>query len=271
MNRIVPLAAGAIGAMGAAAGALVIRERRMRRASERLAAALLETLLNTIDATDADTGAHVRRVAQSAMILAEAAELDESQQRSVERIALFHDIGKIHEAIFDIVRDKESLTPAQWKAIATHPKRGAEVLASLDMFYPDLAIGVLTHHERWDGTGYPNKLRGPEIPLAARIVSIADSFDAITHRRRYRDARSTQDAVAAIAQGRGTQFDPDLTDLFLSPPVLGLVQERASDTREPRKKPDRRVGHFEQAPDVTFRWRTVRRAPHKNRAQRTPT
>ena len=262
MQRILSISAGA------AAGLVFARERRARRNAERLAAALLETLLNAVDANDAETGAHVRRVAKSAIILAEAADLDERMQRSVERVALYHDIGKIHEALFDIIHESNKLTPEEYAAVATHAARGAEVLAPLGAFYPDLQEGVLSHHERWDGSGYPRKLKGTDIPLNARIVAIADSFDAITHRRRYKSSRSMDDAVRAIAAGRGTQFDPELVDLFLSPPVLECV-ERESCEQRPAEVPtatDRRASagareSVPDVPDVTFRWRHEAPAP----------
>src|SRR5215831_12599702 len=134
MNRnvVAPLVLGAL-----TGAALVARERRTRRAIERFAAAALETLLNAIDANDPQTGHHVRRVAAYAIIIADAAGLDERQLRAVERIALFHDIGKIHEALFDIVHEPTTLTDADRRAIATHPARGAEVLAPLEAFYPE--------------------------------------------------------------------------------------------------------------------------------------
>ena len=152
-------------------------------AAERLAAAVLETLLRAIDANDAETGGHVRRVARYALILADAADLDRSEQRDVERIALFHDVGKIHEALFDIIHDDTELTAAEREAVRTHPARGADVLTPLAAFYPELSTGVLAHHERWDGTGYPRRFVAASIPLSARIVAIADAFDAITYHR----------------------------------------------------------------------------------------
>jgi HD-GYP domain-containing protein (c-di-GMP phosphodiesterase class II) len=244
-------------AAGAAAGALLVRARQHRVSAERLAAALLETLLNAIDATDADTGAHVRRVARYATILADAADLDEHTQADVERVALFHDIGKIHEALFDIIHETEKLTPEERDAIATHPQRGADVLAPLNAFYPNLAEGVLSHHERWDGTGYPRRLAGDAIPITARVVALADSFDAITHARRYSQGRSMPEATEIVADGRGAQFDPDLTDLFLTPPVLEEITAAMREAAAPPVAPrgDRRHGQQDEAPDVTFRWR----------------
>lgn len=251
-----PYAFGLTALAAALAAALCHRERSARRRAERFAAAGLETLLNAIGANDRETGAHVRRVASYALALGDAAGLDEEQCRSVERVALFHDIGKIHEALFDIIHEDSRLTPDERRAVATHPARGAEVLAPLAEFYPDLAEGVLSHHERWDGTGYPRGLAGTTIPLNARIVSIADTFDAVTHRRRYRAARGASRGAEVIAEGRGTQFDPTLVDLFLLPPVFRQIERLVRETQRPRRlRSDRRARSGTRGPDISFRWR----------------
>jgi len=252
MKRILSLSATT-----AAAGGLLFREHSRRAQAERLSAATFETLLNAIDANDATTGAHVRRVAAYALILGEAAGLDERTQRSIERVALFHDIGKLHGALTDIFHEQSKLTPEERRAVMTHPQRGAEVLAPLVAFYPDLGKSVAAHHERWDGTGYPRGLKGRRIPLPARVVAIADSFDAITHRRRYSHARSFAEATRAIQDGRGTQFDPELVDLFLTPSVSSKIGKamRAAHTPKKKKGDNRRRGGTQSAPDITFRWR----------------
>jgi putative two-component system response regulator len=238
----------------AAGSFLVIRERRARQAVERFAAAGMETLLNAIEANDADTGQHVRRVATYALIIAESAGLDERRCHAVERVALFHDIGKIHEALFDIVHDHDKLSAADRRAIATHPQKGADVLAPLDAFYPELSRGVLSHHERWDGTGYPRGLRGTRIPLEARIVTIADTFDAVAHSRRYRKGRGIDDAIRVISEGRGTQFDPTFVDFVLLPPIIArLTREHIASGRHDAH---RRSQSREAVPDVRFRWRS---------------
>ncbi|MEP6494414.1 MAG: HD domain-containing phosphohydrolase [bacterium] len=222
---------------------------------ERLAAAALETLLNAIDANDSQTGRHVRRVARSALVIADAVGLDAPGCRAVERVALFHDIGKIHEALFDIVHETKKLTPAERREIATHPARGARVLAPFKPFYPELPAGVLAHHERWDGTGYPRGLQGSRIPLEARIVAIADTFDAITHARRYRRASGAAAAMAVIAEGRGTQFEPDLVDLVMLPPIAASIRDvqQSHTTRTGTRHANTR----DPAPDVSFRWRSA--------------
>jgi HD-GYP domain-containing protein (c-di-GMP phosphodiesterase class II) len=256
MMDLVPLT------VGAAAGGLLLRERSIRTKAERLSAATLETLLNAIDANDAVTGAHVRRVATYALILGEAADFDDRTLHSIERVALFHDIGKLHEALTDIFHDPAKLTPEERQAVMTHPQRGADVLAPLSVFYPDLGKGVAAHHERWDGTGYPRGLKGKRIPLTARVVAIADSFDAITHRRRYSHARSFSTATKAIGEGRETQFDPELVDLFLTPAVLAKVEKKMRQANSPRtKSSNRRRGAGQDVPDITFRWRLRSNGP----------
>jgi HD-GYP domain-containing protein (c-di-GMP phosphodiesterase class II) len=244
-----------LGVVAGGAVAYHLRARRGQQAVERFAAAALETLLNAIEANDAETGMHVRRVAACALIIADAAALDDRGKRAVERVALFHDIGKIHEALFDIIHEPKRLTSAERREVATHPARGAEVLAPLAAFYPELPDGVLAHHERWDGKGYPRGLRGRRIPLEARIVTIADTFDAVTHARRYRGAAHRNHAIEVLEGGRGTQFDPDLVDLALFPPVIdemARVQIKAGGRNQAKHGPRR-----EEIPDVSFRWRSA--------------
>jgi putative two-component system response regulator len=243
--------------LAAGAGLYYLKARRERARVERLAAAALESLLNVIDANDPATGAHVRRVAAVSLVIADACHLSVQARSSVERVALFHDVGKMHEALFDIMHDDHALSAEEREQIATHPQLGADVVAPLSLFYPDLGAGVLAHHERWDGTGYPRGLRGTAIPLAARIVAVADTFDAITHHRRYDMARSTPDAVAVIAAERGRQFDPELVDVFLSPAVQLLVCAAMQPLPHAdallackRRQTPVHVG----VPDVAFRW-----------------
>ena len=261
MHRHTPLVFAA-----AAAGALYLRERKKRIRIERLGAATLETLLDAIDANNPATGAHVRRVARYALVLAEAADLDERTQHEIERVALFHDIGKIDGALTDIVNEPTKLSPEEMREIRKHPRVGAHVLAPLRNFYPDLSEGVLSHHEKWDGSGYPRGLKGRRIPLSARIVMIADTFDAITHARSYRSGRSLKIASEIISQGRCTQFDPDLVDLFLSPPVISEISAMMRERETPRRAEKTRRGKPETqgVPDITFRWRTPRPQPHSS-------
>ena len=266
MSRTRLITLGALGAWLA----LSIRRKHDRQLGERVAAAALEALLNAIDANDAQTGAHVRRVAAYALVLARAAGLSEHERSTIERVALYHDIGKMNAALFDIVHDHEKLSDKERALIITHPQLGADVIRPLSAFYPELYEGVLTHHERWDGSGYPLGLKGLAIPLQARIVAFADTFDVITNGRRYERERSVNAAREVIAAGRGTQFDPRLTDLFLSDAVFDEIVETFHSANSPQiVRPDRRdASAAVGAPDITFRWRngaTARRPRGRSR------
>jgi HD-GYP domain-containing protein (c-di-GMP phosphodiesterase class II) len=248
----------------AVAGAAVlptVPHDESRHLITRLAAAVFESLLHAIDANDPETGAHVRRVAICAVILARAADADAARQCRVQRVALFHDIGKINGALCDVLRLTECLSGPERKLIATHADRGAEVLAPLASFYPELPAAVRSHHEWWNGRGYPRRLRGTAIPFEARVVALADVFDALTHQRSYKAALSVARAEELIAAGRGTQFDPDLTDLFLSPPVQEEIaaaqlpqRVRARPRGGDRSDPRRQAGPRSGTPEITFRW-----------------
>ncbi len=251
--------------IGVATGALYIRERRTRRHIERLGAATLESLLDAVDANSPETGAHVRRVACYSLILAEAAGLNVRECHEIERIALFHDIGKLDGAVSDIVQVETKLSAEEWEAVCTHPQRGADVLCPLASFYPELPEGVRAHHERWDGTGYPRKLKGNQIPFTARVVAIADTFDAITHSRSYSRAKSIEAAVRQIEEGRERQFDPELVDLFLLPPVLEKIEESLNTVYAPRRVGNKRRNQraTRETPDINFRWRKPVRRPKR--------
>lgn len=252
---------------GAAAVPAAIGREVVAHLVTRLAAAALESLLHAIDANDPETGAHVRRVAITAVVLARAADCDAVRQHRVERVALFHDIGKINGALFDVMRGTVGLTAAERRLIATHADRGAEVVGPLASFYPELPVAIRAHHEWWNGNGYPRGLLGTAIPFEARIVTIADVFDALTHRRRYKAPFPAGQAENVISAGRGTQFDPDLIDLFLSPPVQEEIAEaQRAHSRRPgalprggaRSDPRRQAGPRRDTPEVTFRWRATK-------------
>ncbi|HJQ22112.1 MAG TPA: HD domain-containing phosphohydrolase [Gemmatimonadaceae bacterium] len=264
-----PLVAGIAG-VAAGTAVLLTRAHRRRRRAERFAAAALESLLRAIDANDAQTGAHVRRVARYALIIADALGVDENERRTIELTALFHDIGKIHEALFDIVHDHHALTAEERRAIATHPQRGADVLAPIAYFHEQLAEAVLAHHERWDGSGYPRGVAGRRIPRAARVVTLADTFDAITHRRRYRDGKTAGAAAEIILAGRGTQFDPELVDLMMLPPVFAELTRAHRQAMRPSTLRHRSNARgSEKAPRVRIRWRTRTELPRSVREKVT--
>jgi len=166
--------------------------------------AALEALSATVDARDTYTAGHSRRVAASSRIIAEELGLAGAELDFVGQAALLHDIGKI--AVPDAVLLKEGpLSSAEWTVMRSHPEEGARIIERLG-YLDEVVPGIRYHHERPDGRGYPDGLLGDELPLAARIIHVADALDAMTTKRLYRDERSFEDALAEIRRGRGTDF-----------------------------------------------------------------
>ncbi len=138
--------------------------------------------------------------------------LDETEQMTIAMAAFFHDIGKL--AIDEELLNKPGrLTPREYAIIQHHPAYSADILNTLTQL-PDVALLAYHHHERWDGTGYPDKLTGEAIPLGARMIAIADAFDAMTSYRSYQVQRTPQEALKELQRCAGTQFDPLLVQLF---------------------------------------------------------
>lgn len=201
-------------------------EQRVRQRTSELEAArveLLERLARAAEFRDDDTAQHTFRVGTSAAALARAAGLAHEDVESLRAAAPLHDIGKI--GVSDAVLLKPGrLTEDEFAHIKTHAELGARILSGSS--YPLLQVAeqiALAHHERFDGTGYPYGLAGEGIPLVARIVALADVFDALTHERPYKQAWPIEKAVEEMRRGRGTHFDPELLDLFLvevAPSVL---------------------------------------------------
>ncbi len=176
----------------------------------------LRSLSAALDARDSETGGHSERVAD--LTLAIAAEIgmekDTDEWRNISWGALLHDVGKI--AVPDaILRKPGALTDDEWQAMRGHAAAGYEILLKIDFLKTAREI-VLCHHERYDGGGYPRGLAGEEIPLGARIFTIADAFDAMTSDRTYRCAMPAEQALAEVLRNSGTQFDPTAVRAFLS-------------------------------------------------------
>jgi response regulator RpfG family c-di-GMP phosphodiesterase len=171
------------------------------------------TLAHALEAKDSGTGAHSERVRRYATELAAAVDASLPQDPSLEYGFILHDVGKI--AIPDVLLAKTGpLSPSERRVLETHPVLGEQMVGNAALLRGQGASVVRSHHERWDGGGYPDGLAGEEIPLGARIFSIADALDAITSDRPYSRARSWPDAVTEIARQAGAQFDPELVDLF---------------------------------------------------------
>ena len=170
----------------------------------------LTSLMSALDARDRETEGHSVRVSRLACTLAKKLGLSEAQLKSLERGALLHDIGKI--GISDTILHKpEKLTDDEWKIMRVHPDIGARIVEGIP-FLNDAVPLIRHHHERWDGSGYPAGLRGKEIPTQARIFAVADVFDALTSRRRYREKSTPDEALQFMKENAGVLFDPDIID-----------------------------------------------------------
>lgn len=171
---------------------------------------VIQALAGTIDAKDKYTNGHSSRVTEYSKKLAASIGLPEKRQKIVYYSALLHDIGKI--GIPDSIINKPGkLTAEEYEIIKQHPVIGSQILSSLSSM-KEVAVGVRGHHERFDGKGYPDGLKGKDIPLVARIISVADAYDAMTSNRSYRSFMSQKDVRAEIVKNRGIQFDPELAD-----------------------------------------------------------
>jgi len=204
--------------------AVFIENGRLFRDLKELFIGSLKALTNSIDAKDQYTRGHSERVAfisrWIAERLSEKEPLKEEQLHRIYLAGLLHDIGKI--GIGEAVLCKQGkLTDEEFECIRKHPSIGAGILREIKQMR-DIVPGVLCHHERLDGKGYPNGLVGEQVPLIGRIVGLADSFDAMTSKRTYRDARNIEQALAEVEKGLGTQFDEKIGRIFLDSDVYRL-------------------------------------------------
>jgi putative nucleotidyltransferase with HDIG domain len=193
----------------------------------RLHLSTIEALAHAIDAKDAVTHGHIRRVQSWAVALAARIGLEDEQQlRAIEAAALLHDIGKL--AVPEHILNKPGkLTQAEFERMKSHARVGAEILSEVEFPYPVVPI-VRHHHENWDGSGYPDGLKGADIPIGARILSVVDCFDALTSDRPYRRSLPARDAFAIIQARRGTMYDPAIVDAFRD--VCVSSRQTASDS-----------------------------------------
>ena len=183
---------------------------------EKLEQAYLEsiqTLRYTVEAKDTYTRGHSDRVSELSVLIGKHLGLSEEDLKTLQIGGLFHDIGKI--GVPDTILQKESkLTDDEYSEIKNHPSIGAHILSSATIFKDIIPI-VKHHHERYDGHGYPSQLAGENIPYLARITAVADTFDAMTSKRSYRDALSLETVISEFERCKGTQFDPKIADVFL--------------------------------------------------------
>ena len=220
-------AAPEVGRLASSFHSLMHTVEESLRDRERSYVEAVGAVVAAIDARDHETTGHSFRVAHYALTLAKQLRVDGERLQAIEWGALLHDVGKI--AVPDaILRKADRLTEEEWHVMRQHPNWGFEMLADVKFLEPALEI-VYSHHERWDGGGYPRGLRRREIPLAARIFAVVDTYDSITSDRPYRRSRSHAEAITELCRVAGTQLDPEVVEAFIriSEVELRRLRERS--------------------------------------------
>lgn len=173
----------------------------------------IRAISNALDTKDSYTNGHSLRVTLYSMILAKELNLDDAYMEDIEIAGLLHDIGKIAMPK-SILCKNGKLTDEEFLVMKSHPVRGEKIVINIKKLQM-ISEWIKAHHEKWDGTGYPDGLRGTQIPLPGRIIALADTYDAMTSTRPYRTALSHEVAISEIKRCSGTQFDPELAELFI--------------------------------------------------------
>jgi len=195
---------------------MVSQLRERDRINQQMMSGYVASLAAALDARDAYTAGHSERVSQYAVQIGKLFQMAENDLENLRKTALLHDIGKIGLRD-DVLLKPSALTEEEFLQIKNHPVLGESILRSIkpaELMNPFLA-GVRSHHERFDGNGYPDGLKANQIPLFGRVIAIADAFDAMTSDRPYRKGMSYEEALRVLDNGKGTQWDPELTELFV--------------------------------------------------------
>ncbi|MBD3349663.1 MAG: response regulator [Candidatus Eisenbacteria bacterium] len=221
------------------------RTKQLHEANEelrRLFMGSIKALAQALEAKDEYTQGHSERVSEIAIGIGRYLSLSEKDISDIWLAGLLHDIGKI--GVREAVLNKPGkLNDEEWKSIQNHPVMAERILCPIEELTAVISI-VRHHHERFDGSGYPDGLSGSDIPLGARILTVADAYDALTSRRPYRDALSVEDALSVLEDASGTQFDPVIVRAFLSSTELHkLATEKPDRCAEPDSVHDAKQGH----------------------------
>jgi hypothetical protein len=261
-----PLVAGCVVALACAAGALgwLVGERRRLALSEEIEgrsselkralteleisqAELVRRLSMAVEFRDEDTGAHIERIGRFSRLLAEQIGMDSEFCERISHAAPLHDVGKV--AIPDAILLKPGpLTPQERAIVETHAEEGYRLVRGSSSAILEMAATIaLSHQEKWDGSGYPRGLAGEAIPLEARIVAIADVFDALTSDRVYRKAFPVEEAIAIMREQRGHHFDPVLLDAFMEVVEQAGVDARSPESADPLELAERTLQAFAAA------------------------
>jgi putative nucleotidyltransferase with HDIG domain len=197
----------------------------------------IEALAAAVEARDPYTHGHTQRVGQYAELLGKALGVSEAELSALRRASVLHDIGKI--GIEDMILRKQArLDPEEELRMQRHPLIGVEMLHDIDFLEPVLPL-IRSHHERWDGNGYPDQLAADEIPLGARVLAVADALDAMTSDRPYRPARTFEYAKSEILKGSGTHFDPEVVTAFIKSQheIEDILRRQAGHESQPHPEP----------------------------------
>lgn len=194
---------------------LTVEKARLYDRIHRLLHNSIATIANTIDAKDPCTSGHCQRVAKYALMIGSALGLKGEDLSDLEYTAILHDVGKIGVAD-SILKKQGKLTDEEYEEMKTHPLKGAAILEQIEEFNSRITEGTRYHHERYDGKGYCQGLAGKEIPLFARIISVADTYDAMTQNRPYRGRMTREHAIGELERSAGTQLDPEIVALFVA-------------------------------------------------------
>lgn len=223
-------------------------------ALEKMNEELLQLMVAAIEARDPYTSGHSQRVARFARVIAKAAGVGNKQTERIAVAALLHDVGKIHEEFAPILRKPGRLTDAEFEIMKSHPEKGARLIGKVTHF-ADLVPLVEAHHESWHGRGYPKRLKAEEIPFGARIIALADTIDAMSTSRPYRDALTLEIVRAELVAESGRQFDPKLCEALLHPAAWAeIVREIGIATSEyPVAPPTANVIKITAATRLAFR------------------
>ncbi len=234
---------GALGFIVTLAPILVIRHiyglyRRLQSSGREL----LDLMVKAIEARDPYTSGHSVRVATLAKVIAQEAKMSAEEVEQVYTAAVLHDVGKIHEEFAPLLRKDSKLTPEETALLQTHPVKSADLVSIISSFRGTVQDAVRSHHERWDGGGYPDGIAGEAIPLGARIIMISDTTDAMTTDRPYRSRLPIDAVVGELQKYRGTQFDPKLVDMVVNSVTVRRVMAELSSSTTRTSEPVVDVG-----------------------------
>jgi putative nucleotidyltransferase with HDIG domain len=238
---------GDAGVLGVVIPVIVIRSvYLMYHRLEAQSKEMLELMVKAIEARDPYTSGHSVRVSAMSRAIASEMRLPYERVEQISTAALLHDVGKIHEKFAPVLRKEARLTAEEHKLLQEHPVKSAELVGVISGFKGVVLDSVRSHHERWDGNGYPDRLKGDEVPLGARIIAVADTVDAMRTDRPYRPAATYEETIRELERCRGAQFDPAIIDvalgsmlvrsMFAAPQDVRGLPEPAPGTEAPRQR-----------------------------------